>query len=120
MQKKILCVDDDPIIIEMLTTRLEASGYEVIGAEDGVEGLEKVLSHQPDLILLDIMMPRMDGSELLQRLKDEGLTKKIPIIVLTAKASMREFYLVQGASELMVKPFKSHDLLAEIDRQLQK
>ncbi|MCB9800344.1 MAG: response regulator [Candidatus Omnitrophica bacterium] len=118
-KKKILVVDDEEAARTLLRSRLEASGYCVVTACDGLDALEKVTAEKPDLILLDIMMPRMDGSEFLQRMKTEGHLDYIPVIVLTAKANMREFFLVQGAVDFMVKPFLSKNLLAEIEKHLQ-
>ena len=117
-KKKILVVDDEVQMVEILRSRLEANGYSVIPAHDGLEALEKVKSEKPDMILLDILMPRMDGSQFLQRMKQEGLLGDVPVIVLTAKANMREFFLVQGVVDFIVKPFNSKHLLVEISRHL--
>lgn len=117
-RKRILVVDDEPNVAMMIQSRLENENYDVIKAQDGLEALEKVRSEQPDLILLDILMPRMDGCEFLEQMKVQGLMKNIPIIVLTAKASMREFFLVEGVAEFLVKPFNSRHLLGEIARHL--
>lgn len=118
MKKKILVVDDESEIVQVLRIRLEAIGYEVLAAHDGVQALEIVHAKKPDLILLDILMPRMDGGTFLHRMKELGLLGIIPIIVLTAKANMREFFLVQEIADFMVKPFDSRNLLREIARHL--
>lgn len=117
-KKKILVVDDDTNIVRVIRTRLEANNYEVMAAHDGIEAIAKVKQEKPDLILLDILMPRMDGSMFLHRMKLEGLLQDIPIIVLTAKASMREFFLVEGVVDFIVKPFQSKNLLDEIASHL--
>lgn len=118
-KKKILVVDDEEDARTLLKSRLEANHYRVVTACDGLDALDKVTTEKPDLILLDIMMPRMDGSEFLQRMKSEGHLEQIPVIVLTAKASMREFFLVKGAADFIVKPFLSKNLLAEIEKHMQ-
>lgn len=119
-RKKILVVDDEPQLVMVLKKRLETQDYDVVTASDGIEGLEQVAAEKPDLILLDILMPRMDGSQFLHQMKLKGLIGKIPIIVLTAKAAMREFFLVDGVVDFMVKPFESKNLLQEISRHLEK
>lgn len=117
---KILVIDDEQNIVTVVKARLEASGYEVLTAFDGIEGLEKVQEDCPDLILLDIMMPRMDGCEFLNQMKKLGLINKIPVIVLTAKANMREFFLINGVVDCIVKPFQSKNLLDEIKFSLSR
>jgi len=117
-KKRILVVDDDPHIVQVLRNRLESNNYFVISAFDGVEALEKVKRENPDLIILDILMPRMDGGMFLQKMKELGLIKNIPVIVLTAKASMKEFFFVNGVVGFMVKPFDSKNLLNEIAKHL--
>jgi len=119
-KSKILVVDDDTHIVSVLKVRLEANDFTVNTAHDGIEALEKVRREKPDLILLDILMPRMDGSMFLHKMKEEGLMDQIPVIVLTAKASMKEFFLVEGVVDFMVKPFEAKNLLAEIRKNLPK
>src|SRR5205807_6916457 len=86
MAKKILAVDDEQHIVRLVQVNLERQGYEVVTAFDGKEALEKVESEHPDLIVLDVMMPYMDGFEVLQNLKKNQNTREIPVIMLTAKA----------------------------------
>lgn len=81
--KKILIVDDEPLVIKVLTKKLKAEGFEVVAAYDGQEALLKVEKEKPDLILLDIIMPKLDGISVLKRLKTHDSTKNIPIIILT-------------------------------------
>lgn len=80
---KILLVDDDPLLIRMYQKKLQNDGYEVDSASDGEAGLKKVSEFEPDLILLDIMMPKLNGLEVLKKLKEETQTKNIPVILLT-------------------------------------
>lgn len=82
-KKKVLLVDDDPLIIRMYEHKLSADGYEVILAFDGEDGLVKAADTKPDVILLDLMMPKMNGIEALKHLKKDADTKKIPVVILT-------------------------------------
>lgn len=118
---KILIVDDEKQLREMLTMRLEASGYEVITAADGEEGLKKTNKENPDLILLDIMMPGMDGLVVLSRLKNNLETSFIPVIMLTAKGDTSAVMELQtaGATDYVIKPFEAENLLDLIKKTLQ-
>jgi len=95
MKKKILIVDDEPDFADMIKMRLEANDYEVVTANDGVEGLRKAEEENPNLILLDIMMPGMDGYEVLRRLKRGEGTQYIPIVMLTAKGEAKSIFKAQ-------------------------
>src|SRR5579884_1202431 len=83
---KVLCVDDDPVIQKLLQVNFEMEGYEVVVAGDGVEAIERARDSAPDLIILDVMMPRMNGLEAARALKEDAGTSAIPIIILSAKA----------------------------------
>lgn len=87
---RILAVDDTPENLEILRLRLEANGYEVMTAADGEEGLAKVREFKPDLILLDIMMPKLDGISVVRTLKQDASLRSIPVILVTAKADTRD------------------------------
>jgi len=117
-RKKILVVDDEENIVKILKTRLESKNYLVCTAYDGLEAIQKVKTEKPNLIILDILMPRMDGASFLHEMKKQKLMTNIPIIVLTAKASMKDFFLVNGAVQFLVKPFDSRLLLGEIEKHL--
>lgn len=119
--KKILIVDDDATMVKMVTVRLKANGYEVISANNGIEGLEKARNENPDAILLDIKMSQMDGHTMLRNLKKHGeKTKPIPVIILTAYAELRELFDLEGASDYIVKPFEAEDLLLRITLALRQ
>ncbi|MEI6632929.1 MAG: response regulator [Chlamydiota bacterium] len=114
MAKKILIVDDEPHIVEMLKSRLEANDYKVLSACNGEEGLKKVQDENPGLIILDVMMPEMDGWTFLKELKREG--KHIPVIILTAKEKMQDLFELEGIKDYIVKPFKADELLEKISK----
>ena len=109
--KKVLVVDDEDILRMLLTDTLEFEGFQVEEAEDGVEALEKIQRNSYDAILLDYMMPRMTGLELLERLQSLKLTT--PIIMLTAKAQQadQDTALAKGASYFVPKPFSPSELV---------
>lgn len=118
--KKILIVDDDKNIIQTLKMRLEANGYKVFTASNGVEGLEQAKEAGPDLILLNIMMPRLDGIMTTLKLKGIGLTKSIPVIIMTGIREKEEMVLARhvGAADYITKPFEHDELLKKISKLL--
>ena len=119
-KKKILLVDDERDLVETVTYRLEASGYEVHPAYDGQEGLDKARKEKPDLIILDLMLPKMDGYKMCRMLKFDEKYKKIPIIMFTARAqeSDIEMGMEVGADAYITKPFEPQALLAKIQELL--
>lgn len=119
-QKKILIVDDELDLVVVVRYRLESEGFVVIAANDGETAIEKVKSESPDLILLDVMMPGIDGYEVCKRLKSDDKYKDIPIIMLTAKVQKldRETGLKLGANDYIAKPFDTADLLEKIQANL--
>jgi len=114
--KKILIVDDEAELVGLVKIRLETAGYEVLKAFDGQEGLDKAKLEKPDLILLDIMMPKMDGYKVCGLLKMDARFKKIPIILFSAKAQKEDAELAKeiGADLYITKPFEASVLLAKI------
>jgi len=118
MAKKILIVDDEKDFVDMVKIRLKVNGYETSEAYDGTEGLKKAENENPDLILLDVMMPNKDGYTMLRDLKGNVATKSIPVIVLTAKSGMKDLFEIEGVRDYIVKPFDSEDLLLRIAKVL--
>jgi DNA-binding response OmpR family regulator len=118
--KKILVVDDERNLVEMVKRRLEANHYDVVTAGDGEEGLAKVASEQPDLIVLDISMPKKDGYTFVKELRRNGHMKPIPVVILTARDGMADLFAMEGVSDYLVKPFKAEDLLGKIRAHLQE
>ena len=118
MPKKILAVDDEKHIVRLVEVNLQRAGYEVITAYDGREALEKVKSESPDLIVLDVMMPYMDGFEVLRTLKADETYKDIPVIMLTAKAQDADVFRgwQSGVDCYLTKPFNPMELLTFVKR----
>ena len=118
----ILAVDDTPENLEILCVRLEANGYEVATAADGEEGLERARALEPDLILLDIMMPKLDGIAVVRLLKQDLKLKTIPVILVTAKADTRDVVqgLDAGGDDYLTKPFEHAALLARVRSMLRQ
>ncbi|OGX08695.1 MAG: hypothetical protein A2Z88_11565 [Omnitrophica WOR_2 bacterium GWA2_47_8] len=117
-QHKILVIDDDATLTKLLDARLSANGYEVVIAKDGAEGLEKYKKEKPDLIILDIEMPKMDGYTFVLEFKQIASLRDTPIIMLTAKEAMREIFAIEGINDYIVKPFDMDDLLNKIKKHL--
>lgn len=120
MPAQILVVDDDPAIVDILSRLLLREGYDVTTASNGIEALAKVGERQPDLILLDVMMPRMDGFTVCQRLKDDPRTALIPITMLTGRDDHDNHRrgIEAGADDFLAKPFEQSILRARIRSQL--
>ena len=118
----ILVVDDEPNIVRTLQDRLEMNDYKVITAGDGKEGLEKALSEKPDIILLDVIMPVMDGHEMLERLRQSDVGKEMAVIMLTARSQSQDISRADacGIEDYVVKPFDLSELLEKIENTLQK
>ncbi len=121
MAKKILVVDDERHIVRLVEVNLTRAGYEIETAYDGVEALEKVKAEKPDMIVLDVMMPRMDGFEVLKRLQADASTQDIPVIMLTAKAQDADIFRgwSSGVSSYLTKPFNPRELLTFVERIFQ-
>ena len=120
MAETILAVDDDIDILELIQMSLTAEGFDVITANDGVSALEKAKAYSPDLILLDLMMPAMDGFEVIGKLRVEAQTRAIPVIMLTARAQTHERVqgLNAGADDYITKPFDLDELTARVEAVL--
>lgn len=120
--ERILIIEDEPDITELIKTRVESAGYRTIAAYDGVEGLEMAKKELPDLILLDILMPRMDGITVAIRLKKMEETKSIPIIIVSVTRGPDEEGLTKkiGVEEYLYKPLDAEELLSKIKKVLGK
>jgi DNA-binding response OmpR family regulator len=121
--KRILCIEDEPEMIDLIRLILGRRGFDVHGASGGVEGLQKVRQEHPDLVLLDLMMPDLDGWEVYQQMKADEATRDIPVIVVTAKAQSIDKVLglhIAKVDDYIAKPFSPQDLLASVDKILSK
>ncbi len=111
----ILVVDDDPVVVKLLTVNFEMEGYEVVAAEDGPTALEKARRYHPDVVVLDVMMPRMDGLEVARRLRADPETEDLPILMLSAKAQAPDVAAgLEIADDYMTKPFEPLELLERV------
>ena len=119
-RKLVLVADDDPDILDLVTFRLDRAGYEVVQARDGQEALDAALTRTPDLCVLDVMMPRLDGYEVTRRLREAEATRSVPIILLTARVqeSDVERGFEAGATDYVRKPFSPQELRARVEALL--
>jgi two-component system, OmpR family, response regulator VicR len=119
--KCILCVEDEPEMIDLIRLILGRRGFEVKGAAGGTEGLKMIRQDPPDLVLLDLMMPDMDGWEVYQQIKADEKTKNIPVIVVTAKAQSIDKVLglhIAKVDDYITKPFSPQDLMNSVEKVL--
>jgi two-component system, OmpR family, response regulator VicR len=122
-KKSILCVEDEPEMVDLIRLILSRKGFEVIGAGTGLEGLGQIRKKIPDLVLLDLMMPDMDGWEVYQQIKADEKTRDIPVIVVTAKAQSIDKVLglhIAKVDDYIAKPFSPQELLASVEKVLNK
>ena len=119
---RILVIDDDPAISELVAVNLEMAGYDVSQAEDGIKGQALALQLQPDLIILDLMLPRVDGFTICQRLRRDERTVEMPILMLTALSQTQDKVegFNAGADDYLTKPFEVEELLARIRALLRR
>jgi len=115
---KILIVDDDPDFLQLLEVDLKKKGFEVICGNDGEEGLEKAVAEKPNLIILDIKMPKMDGYTLVRRLKKEEATKQTPLIVLTSYEPMKDMFQLEGVTDYFVKSANMENLMNTVAKHV--
>jgi DNA-binding response OmpR family regulator len=119
--KLVVCIEDEQEMIDLVQLILGRRGFEVEGANGGLEGLEKVQQKKPDLVLLDLMMPDMDGWEVYQRMKSDEDLREIPVIVVTAKAQSIDKVLglhIAKVDDYITKPFGPQELLESVEKIL--
>lgn len=117
--KRVVCIEDEPEMIDLVKLILSRKGYEVTGAMGGREGLEVIAREKPDLVLLDLMMPDMDGWEVYQKMKASETTRAIPVIVVTAKAQSIDKVLglhIAKVDDYITKPFGPQELLESVEK----
>jgi len=112
--KKILVIDDDKELLKLIQLRLEKGGYKVECANDGLEGIAKIDDFHPDLVILDVMMPHLDGYSLLQEMKFDLDLRQIPILVLSGRQDLKDIFDHMGKVEFVPKPFDSKELLGTV------
>ena len=120
-QMRVVCIEDEPEMIDLVRLILGRKGFEVIGAAGGIEGLEKVKRERPDIVLLDLMMPDMDGWEVYQQIKADPELCDIPIVVVTAKAQSIDKVLglhIAKVDDYITKPFGPQELLESVEKIL--
>lgn len=122
MNKKILVVDDEPHLLLLMEARLKASGYEVLTAADGQTALEMAKKQNPDLMILDLMLPKMDGYKVCALLKKDMRYSRIPIILFSARAQQEDMKMGEeaGADAYITKPFEPKRLLAKMEELISK
>ena len=121
--KKLVYIEDEPEMIDLVQLILSRRGFEVYGANGGREGLDLVRRELPDLVLLDLMMPDMDGWDVYQQMKSEDNTREIPVIVITAKAQSIDKVLglhIAKVDDYIAKPFSPQELLDSVEKVLAK
>lgn len=121
--RKVVCVEDEPEMIDLIQLILSRKGFEVIGANGGVAGLDTIRKEKPDLVLLDLMMPEMDGWQVYQQLKADEATQDIPVIVVTAKAQNIDKVLglhIAKVDDYISKPFSPQELVDRVDKVLKR
>ncbi len=119
--KRVVCIEDEPEMIDLVRLILGRKGFDVIGANGGVEGLETVRRERPDLVLLDLMMPDIDGWEVYQQMKADPALRDIPVIVVTAKAQSIDKVLglhIAKVDDYITKPFGPQELLESVEKIL--
>ena len=120
--RRVLVVDDEPDVLLLCRVNLEFEGYEVIEASDGIEAMEQVRAHRPDIVLLDVMMPRMDGWQVLDEIKGDADLQQIPVVMLTAKVQDQDQARgwASGAAEYITKPFSPLSLSRVLETVLEQ
>lgn len=118
--KKILIVDDETQLALAIKVRLEANGYQASAAPDGQQALDAMAKDRPDLVIMDVMMPVMDGYFCVREMNQRFGRGRIPVIVLTARDRLKELFELEGVEDYVIKPFDHDDLLLRIERVLKR
>ena len=119
MAKKVLIVDDEEKLVANLKVFLELNGYEIFTGYNGEEGLEQARTHKPDLIISDVMMPKMDGYTMLKEIKMDEDLASVPVVMLTAKDGLSDLCEIEGSAQFLVKPFDLSMLLDVVQKYIQ-
>lgn len=118
MTTRVLIAEDEPHIVESLSFVLRRSGYEVSSVLDGEEAMQRIRSERPDMVILDVMLPKLNGFEVLKQVKSDPLLQSIPVIILTAKGQAHDRRMAEeiGVDGFMTKPFSNRDIVDEVRR----
>lgn len=119
-KEKILIVEDEGTSRALLTTALEKAGYQVFQSTDGEEAYQVAKAVRPDLIISDIVMPEMDGNQLIKRVRESEFGKKILFIVLTSHTKMQDYFEMMDVQDFITKPFDPQDLISRVERVFEK
>ena len=117
---KILVVDDEEQLALAVKIRLQSRGFQVTTCSDGKQALEQIEKDRPDLVILDVLMPVMDGYSCVREINSRFGRSKIPVIILTARDRMKDLFDLEGIEDYIIKPFDHEDLIARIDRTLKR
>ena len=122
MAKKILVIEDDPATLRLVEYSLKQEGYQIITASNGLDGIRKALGESPDLVILDVMLPGMDGFEICYRLRSEPATKHLPILMFSAKAQEidKDTGIKVGADDYLTKPSAPSEIVSHVEKLLAK
>ncbi len=118
--KKILVVDDEEQLALAVKIRLQSRGFQVLTCGDGKQALELIEKEHPDLVILDVLMPVMDGYSCLREINSRFDRNKLPVIVLTARDRMKDLFDLEGIEDYIIKPFDHEDLIMRVDRTLKR
>ncbi len=118
--KKVLIIDDDPTLVPILKAFLKTKGYAVATSTDGFDGLSQIIIEDPDLIVLDALLPKMNGLQFMKRLRENRSMKKIPVIMMSARPNMKDFFSDFVIEEFLRKPFGMEDILSKIEKLIGK
>lgn len=122
-KRRVLCIEDEPEMIDLMRLILERKGFEVLGAVGGRQGLDAIREHMPDLVLLDLMMPDVDGWEVYRQMKADAQLRDIPVVIVTAKSQSIDRVLglhIAKVDDYVTKPFGPGDLTESVERVLRK
>lgn len=122
-KRRVLCIEDEPEMIDLMRLILERRGFEVLGAVGGRQGLDAIREHMPDLVLLDLMMPDVDGWEVYRQMKADAELRDIPVVIVTAKSQSIDRVLglhIAKVDDYVTKPFGPGELTESVERVLRK
>ena len=118
--KKVLIVDDDPTFVKLVNYHLTTAGYEATSTHDGVEALSKIAKELPDLIILDVLMPVMNGFQFIEKVRENEQMRRIPVLVVSVKGSMKDFFSKLYVQDFISKPLNPQELMTKVEKVIGK